>query len=153
MTVLPTLIYPESRGTVHLAGPEPSLAPLIDPGYLRSGKDADVLMEGIAMVRQTMAGLRDSEGELVPGPAYEDEAELRRDHPELYKLQPVNTAYQPKKTSWGDPDLRGTWPIDSLGGLPLQRSEAMCERVYLSDAEYEAREKQMDQWRNAAAAA
>jgi hypothetical protein len=80
-----------------------------------------------------------------------DEAELRRDHPELYKLQPVDTSYKPKRTAWGDPDLRGVWPIDSLGGLPLQRTPAMGERVYLSAPEYEARQKQMNQWKNAAA--
>jgi choline dehydrogenase-like flavoprotein len=93
MTVLPTLIYPESRGTVRLAGPEPSLAPLIDPGYLRAGKDADVLMEGIAMVRETLTGLSDSQGELVPGAEYQDEAELRRILPNI-----VHSVYHPVGT-------------------------------------------------------
>ena len=72
LTVLPTLIYPESRGTVRLAGSDPTLAPLIDPAYLQVGKDVDVLLEGIAMTRQVLAGLGDSTGEVVPGPEYAD---------------------------------------------------------------------------------
>ena len=71
---------------------------------------------------------------------------------ELYVLPPVPHNYAPKKTAWGDPDLRGMWPIDSLGGLPLQRTEAMGKRVFLSDEEYAVRQKQMDQWKGAAAA-
>jgi hypothetical protein len=43
------------------------------------------------------------------------------------------------------------WPIDSIGGLPLQRPEQMGERVFLSDAELKARQTLMAQWREAAA--
>jgi hypothetical protein len=81
----------------------------------------------------------------------QDEAELRAKHPELYVLPPISTRYQPKRTAWGDPDLRGMWPTDSLGGLPLQRPEGMGERVFLSPDELKARDKLMDQWRHAAA--
>ena len=81
----------------------------------------------------------------------QDEAMLRAKHPELYVLPPVSQSYAPKKTAWGDPDLRGMWPIDSLGGLPLQRPPAMGRRVLLSDEELQAREMLMDQWRHAAA--
>ncbi len=81
----------------------------------------------------------------------QNEADLRARHPELYVLPPVSHAYQPKRTAWGDPDLRGMWPIDSIGGLPLQRPPEMGERVFLSDDEIKARDKLMDQWRHAAA--
>ena len=81
----------------------------------------------------------------------QDEAALRVRHPELYVLPPVPRSYQPRKTSWGDPDLRGMWPTDSIGGLPLQRAEEMGDRVFLSDDELKSRDKLMDQWRNAAA--
>src|SRR4051812_5223601 len=37
----------------------------------------------------------------------------------LYVLPPVPKSFQPRRTAWGDPDLRGVWPTDSLGGLPL----------------------------------
>ena len=81
----------------------------------------------------------------------QDEAMLRAEHPELYVLAPVSHKYAPRKTAWGDPDLRGMWPIDSLGGLPLQRPVEMGRRVLLSDEELKARDTLMDQWRHAAA--
>src|SRR5947209_3664741 len=49
----------------------------------------------------------------------QDEAKLRAEHPELYAVPPVSHSYKPARTAWGDPDLRGMWPIDSIGGLPL----------------------------------
>ncbi|HEY5412375.1 MAG TPA: hypothetical protein VIJ94_16775, partial [Caulobacteraceae bacterium] len=81
----------------------------------------------------------------------QDEAVLRARHPELYVLPPVSHSYAPRKTAWGDPDLRGMWPIDSIGGLPLQRPATMGDRVFLSDDELKARDDLMDQWRHAAA--
>ena len=69
---------------------------------------------------------------------------------DLTKLPPLPN-YQPKKTAWGDPDFRGTWPIDSLGGLPLQRSPEQGNRVFLTDQEYNEREARMEKSRNAAA--
>ena len=71
---------------------------------------------------------------------------------ELYVLPPVPHTYAPKKTAWGDPDLRGMWPIDSIGGLPLQRSVAQGKRVWLSDEEYKVVKERMDKSANAAAA-
>ena len=69
----------------------------------------------------------------------------------LYVLPPVPHDYKPRRTPWGDPDLRGVWPIDNLGGLALQRTVAMGNRVLLSDEEFAARETLMEQWRRAAA--
>ncbi len=40
-------------------------------------------------------------------------------------------------TPWGDPDLRGTWPIMHLFATPLQRDPEHGERRYLTDEEYE----------------
>uniref|UniRef100_UPI001601C0E2 GMC family oxidoreductase n=1 Tax=Nocardioides stalactiti TaxID=2755356 RepID=UPI001601C0E2 len=42
VSVFPTLIYPESRGTVRLASADPTAAPLIDPAYLRAAADTEV---------------------------------------------------------------------------------------------------------------
>ncbi|MER7605030.1 FAD-dependent oxidoreductase [Nocardioides sp. NPDC127503] len=70
LCILPTLIYPESRGTVRLASADPSAHPLLDPAYLTSGKDTEVLLDGIAKVREMMVGLGDSQGEISPGPSY-----------------------------------------------------------------------------------
>jgi len=68
---------------------------------------------------------------------------------DLTKLPPLPN-YQPKKTAWGDPDLRGTWPTDALGGLPLQRTVEQGNRVFLTDEEFQKREVAMDRSRNAA---
>jgi hypothetical protein len=48
------------------------------------------------------------------------------------------------RTPWGEPDLRGIWPIGHLTGTPLQRPEEMGERRYLTDEEVAARETQYD---------
>ena len=56
MTVLSTLIYPRSRGTLRLASADPSASPLIDFGYLSDPADLEVLGEGSEIVRDIMAG-------------------------------------------------------------------------------------------------
>jgi choline dehydrogenase len=92
-SVFPTLIYPESRGTVRLASSDPFAAPLIDPGYLRASKDTEVLVEGIAMVREVMAGVGDNKGEIGPGPRYASEPAMRRELPNY-----VHSVYHPVGT-------------------------------------------------------
>jgi hypothetical protein len=53
----------------------------------------------------------------------------------------VAQTYTPVRTEWGDPDFRGTWPIDRIAdaGIPLQRPEAMGERKWLTDEEFARR--------------
>ena len=68
-------------------------------------------------------------------PEYEPPLDLTR--------PPAMPRYKPKKTAWGDPDLRGVWPVDSLGGLPLQRAEAQGNRVFLTREEYRATAERM----------
>jgi hypothetical protein len=68
---------------------------------------------------------------------------------DLYHLPPL-PKFAPARTSWGDPDLRGIWPIDSLGGLPLQRTVEQGNRVFLNDEEFAKREAAMEKSRNAA---
>src|SRR3546814_16035750 len=49
---------------------------------------------------------------------------------DLTSMPPVSTGYQPKKTAWGDPDLRGTWPIDTIASLQIGRGscrERVCQ--------------------------
>jgi hypothetical protein len=43
------------------------------------------------------------------------------------------------RTPWGEPDLRGMWPIDKLNGTPVQRPESFGERRLLTDAEFAER--------------
>jgi choline dehydrogenase len=56
LSVFSTLIYPKSRGTIRLASADPSVAPLIDYGYLAEPDDIKVLAEGTEMIRAIMAG-------------------------------------------------------------------------------------------------
>ncbi|ALG10527.1 GMC family oxidoreductase [Kibdelosporangium phytohabitans] len=55
LTVLTTLIYPKSRGTLRLASADPSATPLIDFQYLADPADLEVLGEGSEMVREIFA--------------------------------------------------------------------------------------------------
>ena len=43
--------------------------------------------------------------------------------------------YTPPKTPWGEPDLRGTWPLNHLIAVPLQRQPQYGDRLYLTDEE------------------
>lgn len=54
MTILTTLIYPHSRGTLRLADANPTSTPLIDFNYLGDASDLDLLLEGSEMVREIM---------------------------------------------------------------------------------------------------
>lgn len=62
---------------------------------------------------------------------------------DLSFVPPVPKSYVPKKTGWGEPDLRGTWPIDHLNGTPMQRTVEQGTRLFLSDAEYAERTKRI----------
>ncbi len=55
LTVLTTLIYPKSRGTLRLASTDPTATPLIDPAYLAESADLDLLTEGSELVREIFA--------------------------------------------------------------------------------------------------
>ena len=52
-------------------------------------------------------------------------------------------------TEWGDPDLRGTWPIQHLIGTPFQRPEEFGTRAEYTDEELQARQARLDETRNA----
>jgi choline dehydrogenase len=70
LTVLTTLIYPRSRGTLRLASADPTATPLIDFQYLADQADLDLLTEGSEMVREIMAGAAFGgavKGEIHPG--------------------------------------------------------------------------------------
>jgi hypothetical protein len=62
---------------------------------------------------------------------------------DLVTVPAVPKDYKPKMTAWGEPDLRGTWPIDHLNMTPLQRPAAQGNRYYLTDEEFAAREKRL----------
>jgi hypothetical protein len=59
-------------------------------------------------------------------------------------VPPPATGWTAPRTSWGDPDLRGMWPIDKLNGTPVQRPESFGERRYLTDEEYAERVQRLN---------
>jgi choline dehydrogenase-like flavoprotein len=70
LTLMPTMIYPESRGTVRLASTDPFAAPLIDPNYLAEPRDLETLVAGMELVRETLAHravAREVGHEVLPG--------------------------------------------------------------------------------------
>jgi hypothetical protein len=52
-------------------------------------------------------------------------------------------------TPWGEPDLRGIWPVGHLTGTPLQRPEEYGEQEFVSDEEYASRVEQATERRGA----
>jgi hypothetical protein len=40
------------------------------------------------------------------------------------------------KTQWGDPDLRGTYPLDAVGRTPMQRRPEYGNRLLMTGADY-----------------
>jgi len=51
------VVAPDSRGTVQLAAADPQMPPVINPGFLRDGRDLDRLEAGLLLVRQATASL------------------------------------------------------------------------------------------------
>lgn len=79
LTLMPTMVYPQSRGTVRLASTDPFTAPLIDPNYLAEGADLETLIAGIELARESMAHpaiAADVRREVLPGPETADKASL-----------------------------------------------------------------------------
>ena len=44
--------------------------------------------------------------------------------------------YVQPMTPWGEPDIRGTWPINHLIGVPLVRNTKYGDRLYMTDEEF-----------------
>ena len=44
--------------------------------------------------------------------------------------------WKPPMTPWGEPDLRGIWPLNHLISTPFQRPEQFGERRFLTDEEF-----------------
>lgn len=53
------------------------------------------------------------------------------------RFEPPPEGWEMPRTQWGDPDLRGKWPVDYLGRTPRERSPALGERAFQTDEEYE----------------
>jgi choline dehydrogenase len=71
---------PDSRGSVRLKGPEPETPLAIDHGFLRDGRDVDVLAEGFERLRELAASERVRPyvaQEIRPGPEVDAETHVR----------------------------------------------------------------------------
>ncbi len=96
LTIMSTLIYPKSRGTFRLTSADPTAAPAIDPNYLDEQADVDVLVSGMELIRETMAGRAICDGvqvEVAPGPQYATRADLAKE-----VLNRATTVYHPVGT-------------------------------------------------------
>ncbi|MCW2494956.1 FAD-dependent oxidoreductase [Jatrophihabitans sp.] len=96
LTIMSTLIFPKSRGTVRLTSADPLAAPAIDPNYLDEQADIDVLVAGMETIRETMAARGISSGvhgEIEPGPKYATRADLANE-----VLNRATTVYHPVGT-------------------------------------------------------
>ena len=51
--------------------------------------------------------------------------------------------YTMPRTPWGDPDIQGTWTSDDTAGIPLNRQQRYGNELYLNDADWAARQKQV----------
>ena len=93
-------------------------------------------------MRGVLAATMLAAGGLAGAPAPAQDA----DHsPDLTTVPPVPRDYKPATTAWGEPDLRGTWPIDHLNFTPLQRPPEQSSRYFLTDEEYAKRKEMLAQ--------
>ncbi len=49
--------------------------------------------------------------------------------------KPATGKYVPPKTSWGEPDLQGIWPLNHLIAVPLTRNKQYGDRLHLTEDE------------------
>jgi choline dehydrogenase len=96
LTIMPTLIYPKSRGTVRLSSADPAAAPVIDPAYLSDPDDGELLLDGMELIREVMASsviAGEVSLELSPGRDYPDRPALAKELPNR-----ATTVYHPVGT-------------------------------------------------------
>ena len=60
---------------------------------------------------------------------------------DLTVLPAVPSSYQPQRTQWGDPDLRGVFTLDTLSNsrVAFERPDAFGNRFWVTDAEFAQR--------------
>ncbi|MBW2162240.1 MAG: choline dehydrogenase, partial [Deltaproteobacteria bacterium] len=79
LSVLPTLIYPKSRGEVLLGSADAADAPHIDPAYLKEPEDLQLLLDGVRKCREICSHPEMSEHlgeEISPGAERSSDEEL-----------------------------------------------------------------------------
>ena len=64
---------------------------------------------------------------------------------DLTVMPPVSTDFQPRRTAWGDPDLRGTWPINDVAEMPVNRPDQYGNRFFKTAEELAAEQARVEQ--------
>ena len=64
---------------------------------------------------------------------------------DLTVMPPIADDYRPNATLWGDPDFRGTWPINDFAELPVNRPEQYGDRFFKTDEEMAAEQARVEQ--------
>ena len=59
--------------------------------------------------------------------------------PSAKDYPPPPAGWQVPRTEWGDPDLRGMWPLDYLAATPRERPPEIGTRAEWTEAEYKER--------------
>ncbi|MBD2432183.1 MULTISPECIES: GMC family oxidoreductase [Fischerella] len=92
----PTLLYPQSKGSITLRSTNPSEAPVIQPNYLEKAADLEVLVAGVKLSRKLaqMPAFDSFRGEeFVPGLEVQDDEAIR-----AYIRDTVESLYHPVGT-------------------------------------------------------
>ena len=74
-------LKPTSRGTIHIASPDATVAPAIRPNYLSTDVDRQVAVESLKLTRRIVAQpalARFKPVEYKPGPEFQTDEELMR---------------------------------------------------------------------------
>ncbi|MEV0462133.1 GMC family oxidoreductase N-terminal domain-containing protein [Nocardia tengchongensis] len=126
-TIMPSLIYPKSRGEMKLTSNDPFAAPLIDPGYLTDPWDTEFLVEGIKMIQDVMSHKSiagDWTENFFPGKQFADDTALRRELPNR-----VHSIYHPVGTCRMGVDERAvvdpTLKVHGIEGLRVADASIM----------------------------
>lgn len=120
-------LRPESRGSVHLKGPDFAAAPDIRPRYLSTEADREVAVKAIRLTRRIVSQpsfARFDPIEFKPGPSYETDDELKRAAGDIGTtiFHPVGTCRMGADLeSVVDPELR----LRGLAGLRVADASIM----------------------------
>lgn len=75
-----------------------------------------------------------------------EQAPVQSGDADLTRLPEIADNYEPQLTPWGEPDFRGSWPIDHLNSrTPLERNPEQGNRIFLTDEEFAEQEARVSQ--------